>query len=376
MRSDLWASRAFQTPVLVGSSGLSAVAPLVILTEGVRLGGIPQGAQIAMILSVSAYFAQVLGAVEVESRVPATVRLRLPRSLWVLGFGPALAILATLWDAHLLAYGFIAAGLVPLECSRSVSIMFGRVKAECIASVVLASFLGIGFLTGRQGIAISLTSLGIIGALMVRFVDQTGGIMGVRRRGWQWLLADVGVAGLVQPVSVILVQAALAPKTTVALRTVTSVVGVMAPVLATVRLRLLNARVGRDVVSGLAMCLAIGVGIVLLDEVGVLNRLLGRAWSGVSVGALTIAIAWRLATLITVSPFAELRRAGRFSAVFLLRCISTAVFLLGSLVGAAVVGSLTTVFTGFLVAELCSAFLFTLTSRRFVSRKGFACEWR
>lgn len=308
---------------LVLGSGLAAVMPLALLTLAVRDEGVGFGAHLALGLVVAGFAAQLVGSAEVEARLPAKTSLRLPTWVVVLAVAPVAGWLGGEPTGMYLA---VVVGLVPLDVGRSLSTAQGRHRTELAVSGVLAGTIALAWSIGG-GAAPVLAGIGIMASVAIRAVDQRGGSVPGRRPGWIWILLDTSVTGVVQPAVLAVAVAFMTPAAAVGFRTVTGVANVLSPVLGVVRLRLLSGAPRREMHPAVLGCCGLALALCAASVTGLFPAVFGEAWQAVTTASVLAAVSWKLWGLASTFPFAALRRAGAFAAVFGVRVLSSVLYL-------------------------------------------------
>jgi hypothetical protein len=362
-------SRAARPILLLAGSGVSAVIPIATLSVATHTLDASGQGLIALALSISAYLAQVTGALIVEGPLADAEGRRIALSRWLMavaGLGAGLLAMGS---------GSVAAGvagillLYPvLELTRVVCVVsnLARVEAYAAGTVSLAAaaaLLAAHF--GQQGPAWWLLAAGGFGAVLLRRRITSGRpTRPAPARITAPIVTETAVAGIVQPVLVATISTALGPLAAVGFRALTSLGGLMSPALGFLRLRLLSHNASRaDRVVALGLLVLFGLAVVVLGETPLLHALFGEAWEYSSRLVLFMLVAWRLVVVASTFPFATLRRAGRTTAVLGVRIASSALMLTFAVVAAhwhGVAGAI----GGLLLAESISFLLYKWRATR------------
>jgi hypothetical protein len=186
-----------------------------------------------------------------------------------------------------------------------------------------------------------------------------------------WVVADVGITGVIYPVLNTLILLLIGPVQAVLFTAISTVSGLLAIPLNFMRLRLLRAHSLLDIWVSAATLVLSTAAIAVLEFTGVLGFIFGDAWSiPLTVVPLGIACLWRSASLATTLPFAALRRAGEVRLLTVLRAVCALLTFAG---GLAVIPlhSLTAIFVVMLLGEALQATVYEVARRR---RAGAAAE--
>ncbi|MGV9868240.1 hypothetical protein [Rhodococcus koreensis] len=350
---------------LILSTGINSLVPLSVTYVATRTLVPDDAAGITVALAVTAYVAQVLGAMLVETHLLGSVRSSKPAI-------PAIFIVAALAGYVSCLFGTVSPwlwvlGYVPLgalgEVCRVLSILNRKVAVEAVGASLLSIVMVFSYF---QPSTASLYYLLPTAVLALAFARCWGLVSrGVARlpRGSVWVVSEAAATGITQPTIAIILFFFMGPEQAIAYRMISSVVNLFSPILSFVRIRLLDRDSYGDKALGLALCIAAGATVMMFQFGDLWVLLFGAAWSGVSAMALMWASLWRGCSLLTTIPYAELRRNGRPRDVFNLRLMSTCIYLPIAIVGVLVAGT-KGVFLCYLVGEAISWRIYASRSAR------------
>ncbi|MFT3876815.1 MAG: hypothetical protein QM708_10405 [Propioniciclava sp.] len=359
-----------------------AILPTVALavSAGLAQRGLmtpQQQGLIANAVTIGLYTGQLLFAWIVESRLSSTGTARrvvVPHAVTAMGLvaGALMAAFPTQGWAIMLA---VPLALGCLEVGRGVSVAERRDHREILSSAAVglgaAAGLGASILAGQSWGFVPV-GIGIAAAALVRGRPVGHRASPVVPQIRRWVVADTAITGAALPAINMLTLFLLGPQASVLFAAVSTVTGLLAIPLTFLRLRLLKAHAGRDIVLASSAVVAATVALLILDVTGVFGLLFGAAWQAQSLLApLLVASAWRAAALATTLPFAALRRAGRAKLLTFLRALVTLITL-GLCVLGVLAGALVWVFAGLLASELASAAIYEAAHRRVAG----ASSWR
>jgi hypothetical protein len=361
--------RSARPVLLLAGSGVSAVIPIATLSIATQTMDASGQGLIALALSISAYIAQVAGALAVEGPLAAgrTGGLLLPR--WLMSFALAGAVLVGLGsrDAALGVAGLLL--LYPvLELTRVVCVVDNRARIEGYSAGVVLLAAAAALMSAHLGageVAWWVLGAGGLAAVLFRLETMAGSPTGFApARISAPIVAETAVTGIVQPILVATISTALGPLAAVGFRALTSLGGLMSPALGFLRLRLLSHNASRaDRLVALTLLGVFGLAVVVLGETPLLYALFGDAWRYSSYLILTMLVAWRLVVAASTFPFARLRRAGRTTTVLSVRVLSSAL-LLALAIGGAHWHGVAGAFAGLLLAESISFLMYQWRASR------------
>ena len=347
--------RLSRTAVGIAMSGAGAVVPISVAYAALRIPGINAGA-IAAGLAAAAFFGQLGNAFFVEAHLLGENRVDraqyLP-SVFVILLVPALAacVLGAAW-MPIWAFGFAYLASI-LEVSRMQSIVRNRWAGEVLPTALV---LGSSILTcvyPRITVLILVLPLMMCVVIALRCNIKAWVPFGVpSKQGW-WVVAEATASSFTQPAMTFVIMSGLGPLQALVYRLVGSIANLMSPILAYVRMRLLSRRSRVDFVLGILLVSSACVFIFVADRVGVLPYLLGDRWHDVGLIVLISAVIWKASSLLSVWPYAALRRYGQAFRVFCIRLVSSGLYFVLAWIGMDVIG-VDGVFIGFAIAEVTS----------------------
>jgi len=177
-----------------------------------------------------------------------------------------------------------------------------------------------------------------------------------------WVVADVGITGIVFPLINRLILFILGPIGAVLFTAISTVSGLLAIPINFLCLRLKErSRLDRWVSVG-----SLIIAVVVLEFAGFFSLLFGSAWSmEATLVSLVVACAWRAASLAPTLPFTALRRMGLARRVTMLRAGASPIALaLASI--ALLTLNIIWIFAALLLAELLSGLIYERARRRAV----------
>lgn len=312
------ASMKWHISALTLLSGASlAATPTAILAISSHIFTIQNQALIVIAIAIATFAGQLLSALTVESDLAGKFEpsnLGAPRWLVLLALLSSilLAVFPTSVVAVCLATPFI---LAALEVGRIASVAARRDQRELLSSsifmvlVITAVMLSIF----NQIWSLSLVAAGAMFVILLRAIPTWKlKAQHTKLRVRFWLGIDALAAGVTFPaVSAITLIAGGAEQTAI-LGMVASVSAIAALPASYLKMRLLGEHDAREILLATSAAALATVAIVLFQLTGLLNLVFGESWLlGATVGVLLIACVWRLLSLVTVLPFAALRRHGR-----------------------------------------------------------------
>lgn len=362
-------SRAIGSLGSILSSGVAAMVPLAMLSAGASSYGVGESAELAIALSISAYFAQLAVAALVECPMLGRAGIRVGLPAFVYSAGIAGVVLWVLGGLYLpIAFIGLLLMMPSLECTRATAVLRPNPRRETAVALVIGAGVACALTVPSRWVLHLVLGAVVAFGILARLPGGVGTREVIRGDQW-WVLAETGTVGIVQPFAVSLAYTFLGPTATTTLKFTLSVANLVSPVLYFVRLRLLRQRSAFDAMfAGILFLVGFGATIGL-QESGVFLSVFGEGWASVTVGCLSMGFLWKLLSLLTTFPFATLRRRGRGRLVFGLRVVSTVAFMLSILISVGISGTVVGVLAGYVGAEAVSCILFLVCAGR-VEKEG------
>lgn len=371
MSAPHWFGRAIMSTItLIGGVSL-AVVPATTVSISSRLFNTEEQGFIAVAVMVASLVGQLTFAIVVESRLssPSTDR-RVVFPLWlsVLSITTAIILMFSAQSALALVIA-LPVLIAALEVGRGVSVAEHLDRREVVASVAVGAGAITGVIVGFFGQSWALLPLilGIIVATGVRCLPVSHKASHPDHFVMGWVVADTAITGAVYPLLNAMILGLIGPAQSVLFTAIMSVSGLLAIPLNFLRLRLLKEHSMTDIVVSAGAVVMAGLTLLALEMNGILGYIFGEAWrTDHTLSALLLACGWRSASLATTIPFAALRRRGEVRLLTGLRTVVAVLTFALAAVGL-VLGSLSAVFTGLLIAELGSAALYEFKRRRIIA---------
>ncbi len=354
------------TSIASGAS-LSAVPPAALAISA-HLFTVDQQGYVAFAVTTATFLSQLVFAALIESRLSSALsRGRVALPVWILvATALAVATIAIFPTTPLALCLALPVLLSALEVGRGVAVVEHMDLREFFAAL----FIGAGAIAGvvgallGQGWALVALAVGVGCATALRTLAAPRRAPAPDSATRAWVVTDAGVTGVVFPVLNALVLALLGPAASTLFAAVSTVSGLLAIPVNFMRLRLLKERTRHDVVVSTAAFVACVAVLIALDLTGVLGLLFGTAWTtATTILPLLAACLWRVATLLSMFPFAALRRGGHARLVTLMRGSAALLSALLAL-AATLTQSVWVVFIALLVGELFMAAICELARRR------------
>lgn len=363
------AALRWQSSALTLFGGISLAAmPTALLVVSSHLFSITEQAAVVVAISFATFAAQLLSALTVESDLAGNYRpeaLRVPRWLMLLALIGA-AVLAV-FPSSAVALSIAAPPLfAALEVGRVAQVASRRDRRELQASAVFTASLVLGVLLAIFGLSWGLTviALGAAWVIIWRAIP-TWSIAAHRtpHRTRAWLGVDALAAGVTFPLVTSLTLALAGAQATAVLGMVASVSAVAALPGSYLKMRLLGQHSAGEIWLAFGAAIAGTVALLLVQALGVFNLIFGSSWgAGVTIAILAVACLWRVISLVSVIPFAALRRDGRVRRLVPVRFAAAALTVL--LVLLAAPSGVLLVFAALALAEVATAFGYWLADRR------------
>lgn len=345
-------------------SGASAVVPISVAFAAFRMPSIDAGI-IAGALACAAFFGQIGNAFLIEAQLLGGKSNRsaghLPTIVIVLLIPALAACIGGVFFLPLWAPGFVYLASV-LEVSRMQSIVRQQWSAEILPALAIVAVSAAACIWPNVGMVLVAIPVVIVLVILVRsnlnswipFATPAG-------RGW-WVVAEATVSSFTQPAMTFVILSGLGPFQALLYRLVGSIANLMSPVLSYVRVALLSRKSGGEFFAGLVFVGCVCVFVTIGDLSGVLARVFGERWQDVGLLVLLSALVWKASSLLTVWPYAELRRRGLALRVFFIRLTSSTLYFGFAWFGMEVAG-VAGVFIGFAVAEGVSCAIYQVNVR-------------
>lgn len=358
---------------VVAGLGLN-LFPAIFIAVYARIAPLPDQGALALALAVGVYLAQLINAFFIEGALAtpeADHRMCLPLWTALLSLASAglLVVGPPVKPFWMLAIG--STGLMSgLLVARTIGVVTDRWKPELAAAaiVIAASLAALVLSHQRSEHCVRVLAGGTAAAVLIRYWPRTAAGHGLPPdlRRSSWVTAETAVVGGVYPLITTLVLASLGPAAAVTFRVVWSVAGALEPILAYGRYRLL-AHGHRGEIGSIAVVFTAGLLAVLVAAfAGVGELVFGPAWAGVGVPAVVFGCLLKGLVLASNVPFAAVRKAGETRLAFLIRAISSAVYLLAGVASLVAFHTVSAVFLAFIIAEACTVVLYHRAAGRAV----------
>ncbi|WP_166789056.1 hypothetical protein [Cryobacterium sp. TMT1-21] len=347
-----------------------AVIPAATLAISARIFTLAETGVIAVAIMVATFVGQVTFAAVVESRLSSRAadrRVTFPVWLAVTSLAAALGVALNYRNPVVLCVA-LPVLVASLEVGRGVSVAERLDRREIWASASVGAGALIGVLSAFAGFDWGLIPVvaGIFAATCVRSIPVPHVASHREGAATAWVVADVGITGIVFPLLNTLILTVLGPADAVLFTAISTVSGLLAIPLNFLRLRLLKEHSRSDVwVSVGSLVLAV-MALLVFEVLGFFSLLFGSSWTIQStLLPLLVACAWRAASLAPTLPFTALRRMGHARLVTTLRAGASALsFLLAGL--ALLSQNIAWVFAALFLAELLSGAVYEIARRRVV----------
>jgi len=360
---------AFSAVSLAGGVSL-AVIPAATLAISARVFTLAETGVIAVAIMVATFVGQLTFAAVVESRLSSrTAERRVIFPVWLAALSLVAALVVALNYRNAVVLCIALPVLVAsLEVGRGVSVAERLDRREIWASAFVGAGALIGVLSAFAGSDWGLipVAAGIFAATCVRLIPVPHAASHRETSATVWVMADVGITGIVFPLLNTLILTVLGPAEAVLFTAISTVSGLLAIPLNFLRLRLLKEHSRSDVWVSVGSLLLAVLALLAFEALGFFSLLFGSSWTIQStLLPLLAACAWRAASLAPTLPFTALRRMGLARLVTILRAgASAAAFSLASL--ALVSQNIAWVFAALLLAELLSGVVYEIARRRVV----------
>ena len=350
------------------------VFPAIFIAVFARVAPIEQQGHLAVSLTIGTYVAQLLSAFVVESRLAtpdADHDLSMPWWMALLSVGGGALLIAspTVPPTPIILIGVLglSSGLL---MARTIGVVRGTWKLEsaaafllvagCLAALVLSIY--------DNPNCVRVLAASAIVAILVRFwprpaVRDSGMPPDLRRAAW--VTGETATVGSVQPTLQAFILVLLGPAASVGFRVISTISGILEPILAYGRVRQL-AHGHRGEVAQVTLIFVVGTAAIFIAAyVGLWQLIFGPAWGSTLLAGLAVACLWKATMLFSTIPFAALRRAGQTKQVFWLRAANTALYVGFGLGFLFIFDSGFAVFSSFVVTELVMFVPYHLYARKF-----------
>lgn len=361
------AKRTVGSALTLASGVALAAMPTAVLAVSSHVFSITDQALLVVAVSIATLVGQLLSAVTVESELAAGFKpetLGTPRWLVIVALIAAVAMAiapTSVWVVGIAAAPVFAA----LETGRVASVAAHRDRREMQASLMFLGSLAVavGLAMAGQTWAFTVIALGaafvVVWRALPTWATQRPHAATSTR---SWLGIDALAAGITFPLVTSLTLALAGAEVTAVFGMVASVSAIAALPGSYLKMRLLGEHSRHEILLASAAGIAATVVLLAVQELGLINLVFGQSWSlGVTIALLAVASVWRLVSLVTVIPFASLRRHGRVRRMVPVRFIGAGVTV-GLVALIAPAGALA-VFVVLAVTELATASGYWLADR-------------
>ena len=347
-----------------------AVIPAATRAISARVFTLAETGVIAVAIMVATFVGQVTFAAVVESRLSSRTaerRVVFPAWLAVMALGAAVVVALNYRNAVVLCLA-LPVLVAALEVGRGVSIAERLDRSEIGASAAVGAGALIGVLSAFAGADWGLIPVvaGIAAATCLRSIPVPHVASLRETAATVWVVADVGITGIVFPLLNTLILTVLGPAEAVLFTAISTVSGLLAIPLNFLRLRLLKEHSRSDLWISVGSLVLSILTLLVFEALGFFSLLFGPSWTIQStLIPLLVACAWRAASLAPTLPFTALRRMGHAKLVTLLRAASSVLSF--SLAGLALLSrNISWVFVALLLSELLSGVVYEIARRRVV----------
>lgn len=294
-----------------------AATPTAMLAVSSHVFSITDQALVVVAISIATLVGQLTSALSVESELAAGFRpetLGVPRWIVIASVVAAAGMAAaptTVWVVSVASAVLFAA----LETGRVASVAAHRDRRELQGSLGFLASLALAVVLAIAGAnwAFSVIAVGAAFVVIWRAIptwrnQRPHAAIGTRG----WLGVDALAAGITFPLVTLLVLTLAGAETTAVFGMVASVSAVAALPGSYLKMRLLGEHSRHEVLIAATAGIAATAALLGAQAFGLINIVFGDSWAtGVSIALLATASVWRLSSLVTVIPFASLRRHGR-----------------------------------------------------------------
>lgn len=325
------AKRTVSSALTLASGIALAATPTAMLAVSSHVFSITDQALLVVAISIATLAGQLVSAVTVESELAAGFRpdtLGAPR--WLVALAVIAAAAMALAPTTVWVVGAASAALfAALESGRVASVAAHRDRREMQGSLVFLASLAAAVVLAILGAnwAFSVIAAGAAFVVVWRAVptwrsQRPHATISTRN----WLGVDALAAGITFPLVTSLTLALAGAEVTAVFGMVASVSAIAALPGSYLKMRLLGEHSRHEILVSAAAGIASTVALLIAQQLGLINLVFGASWAaGVSVAMLAVASVWRLSSLVTVIPFASLRRHGRVRRMVPVRFVGAAV---------------------------------------------------
>ncbi|TFD19494.1 hypothetical protein [Cryobacterium sp. TMS1-13-1] len=362
-------SAALSAVTLAGGVSL-AVIPAATLSISSRVFTLAENGVIAVAIMVATFVGQLTFAAVVESRLSShTTERRVTFPLWLAALSLVAVAVLIVNHTNVVALCIGLPILVAaLEVGRGVSVAERLDRREIWASIAVGGGALAGVLAAFSGALWALVPLlaGIFVATAVRCLPVYHRASRPHASAMVWVVADVGITGIVFPLINTLILFVLGPIGAVLFTAISTVSGLLAIPINFLRLRLLKEHSRLDLWVSVGSLIIAVVALLIFEFAGFFSLLFGNAWSmEATLVPLVVACTWRAASIAPTLPFTALRRMGFARRVTILRAgASLIAFALASV--ALLTLNIVWIFAALLLAELFSGLIYEIARRRAV----------
>jgi len=301
----------------LASGAALAATPTAVLAISSHVFSITDQAILVVAVSIATLAGQLLSAVTVESELAAGYRpelLATPRWLVLLAGIAALAMAiapTSIWVVSIASAPIFAA----LETGRVASVSAHRDRRELQSSLVFLGTIVAAVTLASLGINWAFTTIALGAAFVIYWralptwsIQRPHATYATRG----WLGVDALAAGISFPLVTSLTLLIAGAEVTAIFGMVASMSAIAALPGSYLKMRLLGENNRSEILLAAGAGVAATVALLLAQQFGLINLVFGQSWAtGVSVLLLAVACLWRLFSMLTVIPFASLRRNGR-----------------------------------------------------------------
>lgn len=325
------ARRTIGSALTLASGAALAATPTAMLAVSSHVFSITDQAILVVAIAIATLAGQLISAVTVESELAAGFKPELlgaPRWLVALAIVAAAAMAlgpTSVWAVAIASAPIFAA----LEAGRVASVASHRDRREIQASLAFLASLAAAVVLALFAVNWAFSVIAIGAAFVVVWRAQPTwrsqrphAVLATRG----WLGVDALAAGITFPLVTSLTLALAGAEVTAVFGMVASVSAIAALPGSYLKMRLLGEHSRHEILLASAASIAIAAALLVAQALGLINLIFGASWgAGVTVLMLAVASLWRIFSLITVIPFASLRRHGRVRRMAPVRVIGAAV---------------------------------------------------
>jgi len=356
--------RALVSLIMVATGAVVAAMPAAVQAVAARVFDVDGQAVIAIALSAGAFISAVINGALLESRLAdpsIVVKTYIPK--WASAAAIAGAALLIVFPAEWWASALgLPLCMIALLLGRTHGVTARLWRSELVGGLFLATGSLAAIWMAASGVDVALSAIGvsIVAIVLIRLVGSPVSAQ-VDNTSWSrvaWVGTETAVVASIPFVLNMTVFVLMGPGEAVAFRLVLTVLGVLQPVLGYLRTRLLSSMSMALTMAMAGMTVVTLLAVIACQVFGVFDVIFGSSWAYVTSVSVILGCLWKLLSVPEVLPFAAMRRRGAVREVFILRVISTAVYLALGVVSAATWGDSRAVFASFIVAEAFTLVLY------------------